>query len=138
MTDTEDHSDTDEDEKEELEYITKDPVKKWQFDYNRSTCFSDNYPEINYKDEVNNAHEVAPGEGKIPTNILQEKDWDLRAFPSLLPDGRNGLHEEKEVKLSEQSALKLVYNSLFNFIYKKFRRPLYPYSGETSDYRYEY
>ena len=38
-------------EKEEEEYRRYDPVKKWQFEYNRSTCFSDNYPEISYRED---------------------------------------------------------------------------------------
>ena len=97
-----DSSDIESDE-EEHEYITKDPVRKYQFEYNQSTCFSNNYPEINYKDIVNNAHEVAPGEGKTPTNILQENDWDLKTFPCLHPDGKNGIHEERNSKLSEQN-----------------------------------
>ena len=47
-----------------------DSVKKWQFEYNRSTCFSNNYPEMNYKEENEDRVSVAPGEGKCPTNIL--------------------------------------------------------------------
>ena len=37
---------------------------------------------------------VAPGEGKCPSNILQETDWDLKLFPCLLPDGGNSLHTD--------------------------------------------
>ena len=36
-------------EDDEEYYEKHDPVKKWQFAYNRSTCFSNNYPEINIK-----------------------------------------------------------------------------------------
>ena len=43
--------DEDSNEKEEDEYIKNDSVKKWQFEYNKSTCFSHNYPEINYKED---------------------------------------------------------------------------------------
>ena len=89
-------------EKEEEEYQTHDSVKKWQFNYNRSTCFSDNYPEISYKEDSNKRIAVAPGEGKCPSNILQEKDWDLKSFPCLLPDGKNSLQTEREVKISDQ------------------------------------
>ena len=64
-------------EKEEEEYQKNYPVKKWKFDYNRSTCFSDNYPEINYKEDNGGNISVAPGEGKFPSNILQERDWDF-------------------------------------------------------------
>ena len=33
-------------EKQDEEYEKHDPVKKWQFQYNKSTCFIDSYPEI--------------------------------------------------------------------------------------------
>ena len=89
-------------EKEEEEYQRKDPVKKWQFEYNRSTCFSDDYPEISYKEDSGDRVSVAPGEGKHPSKILQERDWDLKSFPCLLSDGKNSLHSDREVKLSEQ------------------------------------
>ena len=67
----------DELERDEEEYQTLDPVKKWQFPYNKSTCFSHNYPEISYDDQRERVS-VAPGEGKCPSNILEEKDWDLK------------------------------------------------------------
>ena len=89
-------------EKEEEDYKRNDPVKKWQFEYNRSTCFSDNYPEISYKEDNGERISIAPGEGKTPSNILQEKDWDLKSFPCLLPDGNNSLHSGRDVKLKEQ------------------------------------
>ena len=53
-------------EKEEEEYRKKDCVKKWQFDYNKSICFTNDYPEIGYKEEHDNEDSVAPGEGKTP------------------------------------------------------------------------
>ena len=95
-------SDDEESEKEENEYQKHDSVKKWQFEYNKSTCFSNNYPEISYKEDHGDKISVAPGEGKTPSNILQENDWDLKSFPCLLPDGENSLHSKREIKLSEQ------------------------------------
>ena len=44
---------------------------------------------------------VAPGEGKKPQNLLRSNDWDLGAFPNFHPDGRNGLKEERPVKLTD-------------------------------------
>ena len=38
----------------------------------------------------------------MPTNLLEETDWDLKSFPGLLPDGKNSLHSNREIKLSEQ------------------------------------
>ena len=77
-------------------------MKKWQIEYNKSTCFSNNYPEINYKEDNSSNISIAPGEGKIPTNILEETDWDIKSFPGLLPDGKNSLHSKREIKLSDQ------------------------------------
>ena len=88
-------------EKDEIEYENSDSVKKWQFPYNKSTCFSNNYPEISYKDDSERVC-IAPGEGKIPSSILEEKDWDLKSFPCLLPDGKNSLHSERKIKLTDQ------------------------------------
>ena len=102
-TDEENAEDSiDEDDAEEEEYIKKDSVKKWQFQYNQSTCFSNNYPEISYLEENSNNISIAPGEGKLPSNLLEENDWDLKTFPGLLPDGKNSLHAQRPVKLSEQ------------------------------------
>ena len=77
-------------------------MKKWQFTYNSSTCFLNNYPEIDYKEDTTNELSVAPGEGKSPTNLLQEVDWDVKSFPCLFPDGKHSLHSERHVKLSDQ------------------------------------
>ena len=38
----------------------------------------------------------------MPENILMTKSWDAKAFPMKHPDGLNGLHQERERKLSEQ------------------------------------
>ena len=63
----------DELERDEEEYQTLDPVKKWQFPYNKSTCFSDNYPGINYKEDTSNVFSIAPGEGKLPIKDQNKK-----------------------------------------------------------------
>ena len=89
-------------DKEEEEYEKKDSIKKWQFKYNHSTCFFHNYPEINYKEDNTSNLSIAPGEGKLPTNLLEEKDWDLKTFPGLHPDGENSLNSNRDKKLSEQ------------------------------------
>ena len=44
--------------------------------------------------------EIAPGEGKIPTNWLREKDNDIDSFPELHPEGKYGLDYERSQKLS--------------------------------------
>ena len=45
---------------------------------------------------------IAPGEGKIPTNLMRDESWDINAFPSLFPSGRYGLNYERAKKLSPQ------------------------------------
>ena len=87
--------------KDEIEYETKDPVKKYQFEYNKSFCMSHKYPEIaiNKNDTVC----VAPGEGKIPKDIMSEGDWDIKAFPHINnPNGSNGKSQERTSRLSDQ------------------------------------
>ena len=58
----------------------------------------DDFPELKVdrdKNPANKSTVVAPGEGKIPTNILMEKDWDTKGFPGLHPDGKCGLDAER-------------------------------------------
>ena len=45
----------------------------------------------------------APREGKVPTNILMERDWDIKGWPSLHPDGKFGLHHKRKIKLTDQN-----------------------------------
>ncbi|HIC32728.1 MAG TPA: hypothetical protein EYO76_12510, partial [Flavobacteriaceae bacterium] len=60
---------------------------------------------------------VAPGEGKIPTNILREENPFVLAFPILFPDGKNGLHDkEREVPITPQQFVEqriLNHNAIF-------------------------
>jgi hypothetical protein len=90
---------------DENNYITNDPIRKHQFDHNRNTCMTNNYPEM-FTDEngkqVNGELSFAPAEGNYPTNLLHEKDWDVKSWPALHPDGKFGLHHKRRVKLTEQ------------------------------------
>ncbi|XP_028408230.1 RNA-binding protein 25-like [Dendronephthya gigantea] len=99
------HTDDEEESNEEQEYIEKDPIRRNQFNYNRSTCFADNLPEIRVENNtrnVINTVEVAPGENKVPTNIFQEKHYEEKSFPGHFPNGKNGKDEERPVKLRDQ------------------------------------
>ena len=92
---------------EEAEYLEKDPIAKSQFNYNHSTCFGDNHPEIGVEENTSEENssvpvQVAPGQGKIPRSLLQEEDFEVKSFPCLFPDGKNGKDEERKVKLSDQ------------------------------------
>ena len=116
---------------EEAEYLSKDPVARCQFNYNASTCFANNYPEMNVEEntvtvvpevesyvaerlpsssntdqdvpEVLTPLQIAPGQGKIPQNMLQQKHFEVKSFPCLFPDGKNGKDEERQVRLRDQA-----------------------------------
>ena len=93
--DMDSNSDT-ENEKEDFEYRTKDAVRKYQFDYDMTTVMVPRYPEA-IPEMTDQEYNVAPGEGKIPSNILKEDDWDVKSFPSLHPTGTNGLHQKRTI-----------------------------------------
>ena len=60
------------------------------------------YPEISANE--NDTVSVAPGEGKIPKDIMGEEDWDIKAFPHLNnPDGTSGKDQDRKVRLTEQN-----------------------------------
>ena len=64
---------------------------------------NDTHPKMdsNMNDKVLS---VAPGEGKVPVDLLYDHDWDIKAFPHLNnPDGKNGLFQkDRPVKLTHQ------------------------------------
>ena len=43
---------------------------------------------------------IAPGEGKIPTNMMRTEHMDVQAFPRHHPTGKFGLNHLREFKLS--------------------------------------
>ena len=45
---------------------------------------------------------IAPGEGKIPSNLMREEYFDVKAFPKFHPSGKFGLHHNRKHKLSAQ------------------------------------
>ena len=88
-------------ERTETEYIQDDVIRKYQIDYDESTCMVEKYPEAMQIEGVigqssdNQLHVIAPGEGKIPTNLTYCQDWDAKAFPMLHPDGKNHLSDDR-------------------------------------------
>ena len=88
-------------EEEEEEYREKDPVRKHQFDYDKSTTMAPKYPEAGINSDETLS--FAPGEGKIPTNILKEKNWDINSFPNLFPSGNNKMFQDREVAITPQN-----------------------------------
>ena len=79
---------------EEKEYREKDPVRKFQFEYDKDTCMTSRYPEA---DLEAGKFSFAPAEGKVPTNILQNEDWDINSFPNLHPSGQNKMFQERKI-----------------------------------------
>ena len=99
-----------EDDEESKKYKNEDSIQKWKFHQDDKTIYINDYPEMDVNEEreedtaenpINVPVRVAPGEGKYPENILKTKNWDTGAFPSLHPDGKNGLHEERKYKLTD-------------------------------------
>ena len=88
-------------EKEEADYVKLDPVRKYQYDYNNTTCMTNKFPEAEYQSALS----FAPAEGKIPTSILKDENWDINSFPNLHPSGRNKMFQEREVKVTPQQYL---------------------------------
>ena len=90
-------------DKEAIDDKNKDPARRYQFEYDRTVCMIDKYPEAAVADDENkDCLSFAPGEGKLPENILMTKFWDVEAFPMKHPDGLNGLNHEREINLSDQ------------------------------------
>ena len=84
---------------DELEYITKDAVRKHQTDTSGTSLLLPENIECKIKTRLRNKKEapcliLAPGEDQIPCSILKEKHPFVRHFPSLFPDGKGGLHDE--------------------------------------------
>ena len=88
-------------EMEKEEYVKKDPIRKLQYDYNKTTCMTNKFPES----DSGSALSFAPAEGKIPTSILKDEDWDINSFPNLHPTGQNKMIQERQVKLTPQQYL---------------------------------
>ena len=65
---------------------------------------AENVDTIHIQEHQNRVNQLsfAPGEGKVPENILTSENWDALAFPMKHPDGQFNLHHRRKVKLSEQ------------------------------------
>ena len=92
-------------EREDFEYRKKDVIRKYQFDYDLSTCMVPKFPEA-IPEIPDKGLSFAPGEGKIPTNILKEDDWDVKIFQI------DTLLEEMVYIRREQSKASLTNNIL--------------------------
>ena len=90
---------------QEEEDIQNDPVRRQHFDYNEYSTLVNGHPDIFLDSEGNQVANLdfAPGEGKKPVNFLDQKDFDVKSWPTLLPDGKFGLSHERKVKLTKQN-----------------------------------
>ena len=90
---------------EEEEDIQNDPVRRQHFNYNEYSTLVNGHPDIFLDSEGNQMANLdfAPGEGKRPVNFLDQKHWDVKTWPTLLPDGKFGLSHERIVKLTKQN-----------------------------------
>ena len=90
---------------QEEEDIQNDPVRRQHFNYNEYSALVNGHPDIFLDSEGNQVANLdfAPGEGKRPTRALDMKDWIVKSWPMLLPDGKFGLNHVRKVKLTRQN-----------------------------------
>ena len=101
-----------EDDEDETDETVLNAVKQHQSKQSSHTCMMPQQMEtevvVNTKstpvtvtaDGSNKPIKIAPGEGKIPTNIMREENVDAKAFPRHHPSGQYGLDHKREFKLS--------------------------------------
>ena len=93
-------------EKEDVEYVKYDPVRKHQTDVSEITLLLPENRETKVGMELKKTKStliLAPGEDQKPCSILKEKHPFVLHFPCLFPDGKGGLHDEnRSLKLNLQ------------------------------------
>ena len=115
---------TRDDSSEDEKTIEKDPIKAFQTPMSEITCMVPRNPEVDVvintskttkkvpvldtteKTDPSLAFELAPGEGKIPTNFVRAIDWDVKAYPCYHRSGKYGLDYEREEKVSTVEYIK--------------------------------
>ena len=120
-----DNTEADEDEQETIKYLKKDPVAKQQFEYDRSTCFANDVPEIG----VNLSQTVAPAEGYTPKNILLDPDWDWKSFPALDCSSEGSIKHKRDIASTSLRNTDFFSQRLFNFNNKISSSPAYLFSA---------
>ena len=101
------------------EEADNDGIRRYQLDTGETTCMTEEFPESNMvvnqtgqtlhkkqRDDSVKTFEIAPGEGKVPTNLMREETYDVDAFPTLHPTGRFGLHHPRKYKITPQDYFK--------------------------------
>ena len=88
---------------------TRDQANK----YNLPTCLVPEEPEANMivnttksmmrkklRHDSEEVHDIAPGEGRIPTNFMRQKNFIIKAFPEIFYDGQFGLDAKRLKKIT--------------------------------------
>ena len=81
-----------------------DSIQRNKFDLGSATTMTETCPEASVvQSEVNGnkgqsqaSVSIAPGEGKIPTDLMRDNTFDVDGFPHLHPTGRFGLNHSRE------------------------------------------
>ena len=92
---------------------TLDCITRNQLQMGGSTTLTNAFPEATVvtnlpqqgpsaDDQTCPSVSVAPGEGKVPTNLTQEKYWVEDGFPHIFPTGQYGLHHPRKRPLTAQ------------------------------------
>ena len=131
--------DVDKQDEEYIEYAKTDPIRRFQFDYDEHIALSNINPaaqldgnRLTKKKQGNSADtsnfaDVAPGEGQIPVSVLREKEWDIKTYPHLYPDGKNGMNAEgRKARLTHQQYIR---QRLFNVDKRFANDPAYLFSS---------
>ena len=108
-TDSNSSIDKKEDDEDDIQ-SDLDPIYQKQSNIQSATVMSNSFPEVSIIESANTQHDIdsteshaiAPGEGKIPSNLMRDKLWDVNAFPSFHPTGKFGFHHQRDIKLQPQ------------------------------------
>ena len=101
-----------EEEEEDDDEVRQDPIKRNQFDVGGATTMTDVFPETSVVQERpcktkqdKSQIQIAPGEGKIPTDLMRDEHFDVNSFPHLFSNGKFGLNVNRKKKVSPQQTI---------------------------------
>ncbi len=90
-----------------------DNIKRHQFQISSSSMLTNKYPESTLvlnetpnriakktRQSSSKSVPIAPGEGKVPTSLMRDVNWDVDAYPNLHPTGKFGLRHQRDKKLA--------------------------------------
>ena len=115
LMDTNEETQLYEDSSDDDQETVMDAVKQYQSNQNSRTCLmpiddssrvvvndNDKLKSIKSMNSDVSSIEIAPGEGKIPTNFVREEFIDARAFPRHHPTGRFGKDHPRDFSITDQ------------------------------------